>query len=209
MAAGSCLPGIQRQLLPPSEQPRPKRSFAPLRALANPFVNSVTSPANSSVEGIQAPPPPLLRSPRRETMHRRSFLSLAAGTVSAAALGQSSASVATPAAHEASSLAHPVLAHQDRTGDLHRRPFSTVAFKVVTQDTQGSLFAMESTSLKKGGPPATSIPIRTSGSTSSKESSSRRSATSPSPSTPATPSSVRVAYPTPGPASATALEDCS
>jgi mannose-6-phosphate isomerase-like protein (cupin superfamily) len=142
-------------------------------------------------------------------MHRRSFLSLAAGTVSAAALGQSSASVATPAAHEASSLAHPVLAHQDRTGDLHRMTFSTLAFKVVTQDTQGSLFAMESTSLKKGGPPRHVHPHQDEWFYVLEGEFIAEIGDKPSPSTPATPSSVRVAYPTPGPASATALEDCS
>ena len=82
-------------------------------------------------------------------MHRRSFLSLAAGTVSAAALGQSS----TPAAQDPSPLIQPVVDHQDRTGNLHRMPYSTLAFKVLTADTQGSLFAMEHNSLRKGGPP--------------------------------------------------------
>jgi len=86
-------------------------------------------------------------------MHRRSFLSLAAGTVSAAALGQSPTPAPAPAAKEPSPLAHPVVAHQDRTGNLHRMPYSTLAFKVLTADTQGSLFAMEHNSLRKGGPP--------------------------------------------------------
>jgi quercetin dioxygenase-like cupin family protein len=86
-------------------------------------------------------------------MHRRSFLSLAAGTVSAAALGQTSASASAPASQESSLLVHPVSAHEDRTGNLHRMPYSTLAFKVLTQDTHGELFIMEHANHKKGGPP--------------------------------------------------------
>ncbi|MGH9597489.1 MAG: cupin domain-containing protein [Edaphobacter sp.] len=86
-------------------------------------------------------------------MHRRSFLSLAAGTVSAAALGQPYTPASAAAAQEPSPFIQPVLSHQDRTGDLHRMPYSTLAFKVLTADTQGAMFAMEHHNLRKGGPP--------------------------------------------------------
>src|ERR1700738_406761 len=62
------------------------------------------------------------------TMHRRSFLSLAAGAASAAACGQSS--LASP-----SSTLHPVLAGKDRLEEFHNFGITTLAFKVLTEDT--------------------------------------------------------------------------
>ena len=88
-------------------------------------------------------------------MQRRSFVSLAAGAVSAAALGQPSASSPPPDAEAslASPLIHPVLSHQDRSGETHNIGYSTLAYKVLTHDTHGDLFAAEHTLRQKGGPP--------------------------------------------------------
>lgn len=88
-------------------------------------------------------------------MQRRSFLSLAAGAVSAAACGQSSSSASpSPAqATPASALIHPVLSHQDRSGETRSIGYSTLAYKVLTQDTHGDLFAAEHRLRQKGGPP--------------------------------------------------------
>ena len=36
---------------------------------------------------------------------------------------------------------------------MHHMPYSTLALKVLTQDTQGALFTIEHTNHKKGGPP--------------------------------------------------------
>ena len=83
-------------------------------------------------------------------MQRRSFLSLAAGAVSAAACGQSSPSALAPSAP---SIVHPVLSHEDRTGTPHNMGYSTLAFKVITRDTQGDLFVAEHANHQKGGPP--------------------------------------------------------
>ena len=85
-------------------------------------------------------------------MQRRSFLSLAVGAISTATLAQSS-SQAAPDQHGPSLAVPPVLSHEDRTGDLHRMPYSTLAFKVLTADTAGAMFAMEHNSRRKGGPP--------------------------------------------------------
>jgi quercetin dioxygenase-like cupin family protein len=89
-------------------------------------------------------------------MQRRSFLSLAAGAVSAAACGQSSASASplpAQAATPASAPIHPVLSHQDRTGEMHSVGYSTPTYKVLTQDTHGDLFIIEHANHQKGGPP--------------------------------------------------------
>jgi quercetin dioxygenase-like cupin family protein len=88
-------------------------------------------------------------------MQRRSFLSLAAGALSAAACRQSSAS-ASPSfvqAAPASPLPHPVLSHQDRAGETRSIGYSTVAYKVLTQDSHGDLFSAEHAMHQKGGPP--------------------------------------------------------
>ncbi|ADV83217.1 Cupin 2 conserved barrel domain protein [Terriglobus saanensis SP1PR4] len=79
-------------------------------------------------------------------MQRRSFLSLAAGAISATALGQASAD--TP-----SSVLHPVDLGQDRLNETHSLGITNIAFKVLTRDTNGELFIIEHTTRKKGGPP--------------------------------------------------------
>jgi quercetin dioxygenase-like cupin family protein len=79
-------------------------------------------------------------------MHRRSFLSLAAGAVSAVACGQS------PLATSSSPL-HPVPAGKDRLEEVHNFGITTIAFKVLTEDTHGELFVIEHTNHSKGGPP--------------------------------------------------------
>lgn len=79
-------------------------------------------------------------------MHRRSFLSLAAGAASAAAFGQS------PPAPLSSSL-HPVPSGQDRLEEVHNFGITTIAFKVLTTDTNGELFVIEHANHQKGGPP--------------------------------------------------------
>lgn len=85
-------------------------------------------------------------------MQRRSFLSLAVGAISTATLAQFP-SQAAPAQHGPSLAVPPVLSHENRTGDLRRMPYSTLAFKVLTADTGGAMFAMEHNSRRKGGPP--------------------------------------------------------
>lgn len=49
---------------------------------------------------------------------------------------------------------HPavVAAGEDRASERHSLGFSTIAFKVATVDTGGSLFVMEHSNLAKGGP---------------------------------------------------------
>lgn len=93
-------------------------------------------------------------------MQRRSFLSLAAGAASAAACGQSSALASsspspspTQPVTSASPSIHPVLSREDRTGEMHTMGYSTLAFKVLTEDTHGDLFVAEHANHKKGGPP--------------------------------------------------------
>jgi len=83
-------------------------------------------------------------------MHRRSFLSLAAGAASAVACGQSSlpSSAATP-----KSPLHLVPAGQDRLEEPHNFGITTIAFKVLTEDTHGELLIIEHANHSKGGPP--------------------------------------------------------
>src|SRR5579863_5850589 len=84
-------------------------------------------------------------------MNRRSFLSLSAGTLSASVLGQSPALSAQreTAPHPLA----PVPATTDRTGEVHMMGYSTLAFKVLTADSHGSLFMAEHHNLQRGGPP--------------------------------------------------------
>jgi quercetin dioxygenase-like cupin family protein len=85
-------------------------------------------------------------------MHRRSFLSLTASTVAASALGQSpTASKPSPA--PTADPIPPVLANTDRTGELHTMGYSSMAFKVLTQDSHGDLFMIEHHMHQRGGPP--------------------------------------------------------
>ena len=80
-------------------------------------------------------------------MHRRSFLSLTASTLAASALGQA------PKPTPTTQPIPPVLANTDRTGELHTMGYSTMAFKVLTQDSHGDLFMIEHHMNKRGGPP--------------------------------------------------------
>jgi quercetin dioxygenase-like cupin family protein len=79
-------------------------------------------------------------------MQRRSFLSLAITAASAAACGQS----LTP---NSPSLIHPVLSGEDRLGEPHSLGITSIAFKVLTRDTNSELFIIEHTTHQKGGPP--------------------------------------------------------
>jgi quercetin dioxygenase-like cupin family protein len=85
-------------------------------------------------------------------MHRRSFLSLTANTVAASALGQSlpNSGPKTPPSEQP---IPPVLANSDRTGEMHTMGFSSMAFKVLTQDSHGDLFMIEHHMHQRGGPP--------------------------------------------------------
>jgi quercetin dioxygenase-like cupin family protein len=79
-------------------------------------------------------------------MQRRSFLSLAITAASGAACGQS----LTP---NGTSLIHPVLAGEDRLEEAHSLGITSIAFKVLTRDTNDELFIIEHTTRQKGGPP--------------------------------------------------------
>ena len=85
-------------------------------------------------------------------MHRRSFLSLTTSTVAASALGQSPAASKSKPAPSGQPIP-PVLANTDRTGEMHTMGYSSMAFKVLTQDSDGDLFMIEHHMNKRGGPP--------------------------------------------------------
>ena len=85
-------------------------------------------------------------------MHRRSFLSLTASTVAASALSQSTVP-SKPETAPAVKPIPPVLANTDRTGQMHTMGYSSMAFKVLTHDSQGDLFMIEHHMTKRGGPP--------------------------------------------------------
>ena len=85
-------------------------------------------------------------------MQRRSFLSLTASTVVASALGQSLTDSASKPAPSEQPIP-PVLANTDRTGEMHTMGYSSMAFKVLTQDSQGDLFMIEHHMHQRGGPP--------------------------------------------------------
>jgi quercetin dioxygenase-like cupin family protein len=79
-------------------------------------------------------------------MHRRSFLSLAAGAACTAACGQSALAIPL-------SPLHPVLAGKDRLEEVHNFGITSIAFKVLTEDTHGELFVIEHANREQGGPP--------------------------------------------------------
>ncbi|MBB6144065.1 quercetin dioxygenase-like cupin family protein [Silvibacterium bohemicum] len=79
-------------------------------------------------------------------MQRRSFLSLAAGALSAAAVDPLSAATSQ-------ATLHPVLSGMDRSGEAHNLGITTITFKVATQDSNGGLFVIEHATRQKGGPP--------------------------------------------------------
>jgi quercetin dioxygenase-like cupin family protein len=75
-------------------------------------------------------------------MQRRSFLSLASTVASAVACGQSLKQNSPP-------VIHPVLPGEDRV-DLG---ITSIAFKVLTRETNGESFIIEHTTRQRGGPP--------------------------------------------------------
>ena len=84
-------------------------------------------------------------------MKRRSFLKSAAAAFPAAGLREFA--LGQPALAPTSSEIHPVGAGQDRLGETHSLGFSTILFKVLTQDTGSGLFVIEHKNLGHGGPP--------------------------------------------------------
>jgi quercetin dioxygenase-like cupin family protein len=84
-------------------------------------------------------------------MKRRSFLKSAAAAFPAAGLREFALGQAASA--PASGEVHPVGAGQDRLGETHSLGFSTILFKVLTQDTGSGLFVIEHKNLGHGGPP--------------------------------------------------------
>jgi len=92
-------------------------------------------------------------------MKRRSFLKATAALLPVAglqnfALEQVAAQVAAQAATPASpNEVHVVGSGQDRFGESHSLGFSTILFKVLARETNGSLFVIEHQNLIKGGPP--------------------------------------------------------
>jgi quercetin dioxygenase-like cupin family protein len=88
-------------------------------------------------------------------MQRRSFLKATAALLPAAglqgfALEQVSAqAAATPPSSEI----HIVGSGQDLSGESHSLGFSSILFKLSTQQTNGGLFVVEHKNLVKGGPP--------------------------------------------------------
>ena len=85
---------------------------------------------------------------------RRSFLKSAASVLPAAALHDliATAHAQSPAAVAAPGL-HVVPAGQDRIGHAHTMGISSLAFKVLTAETNGNLFVIEHSHLVPGGPP--------------------------------------------------------
>ena len=79
-------------------------------------------------------------------MQRRSFLSLASTATSAAAFGQAFA-------QNSPAVIHPVLSGKDRIDEAHSLGITSIAFKVLTRETNGELFIIEHTTRQKGGPP--------------------------------------------------------
>jgi quercetin dioxygenase-like cupin family protein len=79
-------------------------------------------------------------------MQRRSFLSLASTVASAVASGQS-------LTHNSPPIIHPVLSGEDRVDEAHSLGITSIAFKVLTRETNGESFIIEHTTRQKGGPP--------------------------------------------------------
>ena len=73
-------------------------------------------------------------------------MSLAISAASAAVCGQS----LTP---NSPSPIHPVLSGEDRLDEAHSLGITSIAFKVLTRDTNNELFIIEHTTRQKGGPP--------------------------------------------------------
>ncbi len=88
-------------------------------------------------------------------MQRRSFLKSLASVPPAAALHHFMASYAQAQSPAAASNAavHVVHAGEDRFGDTRSLGFSSLAFKVGSDESRGGLFVIEHTHLRPGGPP--------------------------------------------------------
>jgi mannose-6-phosphate isomerase-like protein (cupin superfamily) len=84
-------------------------------------------------------------------MKRRSFLKATAALLPAAALKNYALEQA--AAAQPSSEIHIVGSGQDRFGESRSLGFSTILFKVSTQESNGGLFIVEHKNLVQGGPP--------------------------------------------------------
>ena len=82
-------------------------------------------------------------------MKRRSFLKNAAAAFPIAGLNAFSLAETAPAAGGV----HPVGAGEDRLGETHSLGFSTILFKALPRETNGSLFVIEHKGLGHGGPP--------------------------------------------------------
>jgi mannose-6-phosphate isomerase-like protein (cupin superfamily) len=81
-----------------------------------------------------------------QQLQRRSFLQAAIAAFSFAALAQSSAP-------PSSASVHPVASGEDLANTPHPMPYSSMKFKVGTEDANGGLFVIEHNNLNKGGPP--------------------------------------------------------
>jgi quercetin dioxygenase-like cupin family protein len=79
-------------------------------------------------------------------MQRRSFLSLVSTAAYAAPCSQ-------PFTHNSPALIHPVLSGDDRLDEAHSLGITSIAFKILTRETNGELFIIEHTTRQKGGPP--------------------------------------------------------
>lgn len=83
------------------------------------------------------------------TLHRRSFLHLAAAALPARLLAQT----ATPAPSSPPSTVSPIKNGEDRYSFHRVLPNGTTTFKVSTKDCRGDFFAMQHHHTAKGGPP--------------------------------------------------------
>jgi len=81
-----------------------------------------------------------------QQLQRRSFLQAAIVAFPFAALAQSSAPPSLAGVH-------PVASGEDLANTPHPMPYSSMKFKVGTQDANGGLFVIEHNNLNKGGPP--------------------------------------------------------
>jgi quercetin dioxygenase-like cupin family protein len=85
-------------------------------------------------------------------MKRRSFLRTAVAAAFPVA-GLDGFAFGQVAAAPAADGVHPVGAGQDRLGENHSLGYSTILFKVLPRETNGSVFVIEHKNLGKGGPP--------------------------------------------------------
>ena len=86
-------------------------------------------------------------------MQRRSFLSLVSTAASAAACGR-------PLTHNSPAVIHPLPSGEDRLDEAHNLGIASIAFKVLTRETNGALFIIEHTTRQKGGIRQRRLPIK-------------------------------------------------